>query len=87
MKTDRYTKLILTIIALCLMVICLNGIPSEKQVQAQSGRYQIQPGGSGSVFLLETSTGKVTVYVDIGNDWTSGKGWEARPVPPNAMAR
>ncbi len=83
MRIDRFTKFILTTIAICLVVICLNGIPSGKQVQAQGGRYAIQPGGSGSVYLLETSTGKITIYVDVGNDWTGGRGWEARPVTPS----
>ena len=80
MKTDRYTKAMLTIIALCLLWICANGVPTST-AQAQGGPYAIHGDGNG-VFRVDTRTGEIVTFVDIGNDPRSGKGWELRAVTP-----
>ena len=60
MKVDRYTKLVLTIIAACLVWICLNGIPAAT-AQAQNDRFAIS--AAGHTFLrayrLNVSTGEI----------------------------
>ena len=60
MKVDRYTKLVLTIIAACLVWICFNGIPTAT-AQAQNDRFAIS--AAGHTFLrayrLNVSTGEI----------------------------
>lgn len=62
MKPDRFTKAVLTIIAACLVWICLNGIPSAS-ARAQSDRFAIS--AAGHTFLrayrLNVNTGEVDI--------------------------
>ena len=37
--TDRYTRVVLTIVALCLVWICMRDVELVKPAQAQMGRY------------------------------------------------
>lgn len=60
MKTDQYTRTVLTVIALCLVWIAVNGVPSV-DVQAQGGNFQISSTQYG-VFRVEAETGDITYF-------------------------
>jgi len=80
MKADRYTKVVLTIIALCLIWIVAHGIPSAS-VQAQGGRFSLATAvtDASSVFRLNNDTGDITIFVRSGMDALRDR-WDSRVI-------
>ena len=77
---DKVTRILLTVIALCLLWMCFKG-PGASSLAAQEGAFAIQADGN-VVYRLNTRTGEIVVFVDVGNDPRSGRGWEERAVTP-----
>lgn len=64
MKSVRYLKVVLTVIAVCLVWICLRDLVIVEPAHAfgeSSGRYQIAAGQS-LAFRLDTETGQICSY-------------------------
>ena len=74
MKTDLYTKAVLTVIALMLAVIACNQYINPRvtaQAQAQSGFSSVQFSYDGGMYFFDSRTGEV---------WFYGTSAQARPV-------
>lgn len=67
MKSVRYLKVVLTVIAACLVLICLRDVSLIRTASAKvdliPGRYQIAATGTKVVFRIDTLTGQVCAYV------------------------
>ncbi len=72
MKSVRYLKVVLTVIAACLVLICLRDISLVRTASAKvdmiPGRYQIATGGTAAAFRIDSLTGQICVY-----DYTKSK--------------
>jgi hypothetical protein len=66
MKSIRYLKVVLTVIAACLALICLRDVSlvatASAKVDLLPGRYQIAALHTASVARLDTLTGQVCIY-------------------------
>ena len=62
MKTDRYTKVVLTIMPACLVWVSLNGVPTPT-AQAQSGRFAISAAGHNFLraYRVNVNTGEMDI--------------------------
>jgi hypothetical protein len=66
MRSVRYLKVVLTVIAACLALICLRDVSlvavASAKVYVMPGRYQITP-GNGFVFRVDSLSGQVCTYM------------------------
>ncbi len=66
MKSVRYLKVVLTVIAACLALICLRDVSlvatASAKVDMIPGRYQIAALHTASVARVDTLTGQVCIY-------------------------
>jgi hypothetical protein len=67
MQSDRYLKAVLTVIAACLVLICLNLVSSANATSEPSGKYFIAGGGERHIYRLDTDSGEVCVLI-IGTE-------------------
>ena len=58
---DRYSRVALTVIALCLVWLCVN--TSTRTVRASEGMYAIEASAGGGFYRLNTQTGDVWACV------------------------
>ena len=68
---DRYTKVVLTVIAACLVWIVARDVPLVPEAQAQDGATQVEVVGwsAGSLSIGSWSAGRLDVAIDsIGRD-------------------
>ncbi len=63
MQSDRYLKAVLTVIAACLVLICLNLVSSANAASGSSGKYFIAGGGERHIYRLDTDSGEVCVLI------------------------
>ena len=63
MQSDRYLRVVLTVIAVCLVWICLNLVSSANAASGPSGRYFIAGGGERHIYRLDTDSGQVCVFM------------------------
>ena len=67
MKSVRYLKVVLTMIAACLALICLRDVSlvavASAKVDMIPGRYQITGSGNGFVFRVDSLSGQVCTYM------------------------
>jgi hypothetical protein len=70
MKSVRYLKVVLTVIAACLALICLRDVSlvavASAKVDVMPGRYQIAALDTTSVARVDTLTGQVCLYTGEG---------------------
>ncbi len=75
MKSVRYLKVVLTVIAACLVLICLRDISlvgaASAKVDMLPGRYQIAATGTGIAFRIDTLSGQVCSYGLGETDFTA----------------
>ena len=66
MRSVRYLKVVLTVIAACLALICLRDVSlvaaASARVDTIPGRYQIANSGNGLVVRVDGLTGQVCTY-------------------------
>ena len=67
MKSIRYLKVVLTVIAACLALICLRDISlvgtASAKVDMLPGRYQIAVSDKDLAFRVDSLSGQVCVYM------------------------
>ena len=67
MKSIRYLKVVLTVIAACLALICLRDVSlvavASAKVDMIPGRYQFEGSGEGFVFRVDSLSGQVCTYM------------------------
>jgi hypothetical protein len=63
MQSDRYLKAVLTVIAVCLVLICLNLVSSANATSEPSGKYFIAGGAERHVYRLHTDSGEICVFM------------------------
>jgi hypothetical protein len=81
MKPDRYTKSVLTVIALMLTVIaCKSVVSPEKTAQAQGQYAGIQYAGHGEFF--DTHTGGLWAYTFAHDEFSKTDSSKIIRVPP-----
>jgi hypothetical protein len=63
---DRYTKVVLTVIAACLVWIVARDVPLVSEAQAQNGVTQVEVVGwsAGSLSIGSWSAGRLDVAID-----------------------
>lgn len=75
MKSIRYLKVVLTMIAVCLVLICLRDVSlvgtASAWGDAAPGRYQVTGDGKGLAFRLDSLSGQVCTYVVGAKDFES----------------
>lgn len=73
MKSVRYLKVVLTVIAACLVLICLRDISFIRTASAKTdwipGRYQVVSGGGGGAFRVDSLSGQVCTYIAAKSDF------------------
>jgi hypothetical protein len=66
MRSVRYLKVVLTVIAACLALICLRDVSlvaaASARVDTIPGRYQIANSSNGFVVRVDSLTGQVCTY-------------------------
>ncbi len=72
MKSVRYLKVVLTVIAACLALICLRDVSlvavASAKVDTIAGRYQIASSSKDFVFRVDRLTGQVCTYTASQDD-------------------
>jgi len=94
MKVDRFTKIVLSLIAVLLFLNLISGVFVSKPVLAQQekaaiGRYQISSwaasvgtyGHHSGYFIVDTTTGKVVDSHEEAHDITRGLQKGGTPLP------
>ena len=77
---DRYTKLVLTVIAICLVWICARDVPIVREAQAQTGTRSVQvTNWPSTVYVASRNTLRVNLE-RIGGE-PLGTDSEAPPLP------
>jgi hypothetical protein len=75
MKSVRYLKVVLTVIAACLVLICLRDVSLIRTASAKTdwipGRYQVVADGQGVAFRVDSLSGQVCTYVATMSDFQS----------------
>lgn len=76
MAVDRYTKAVLTVIALCLVWLSFGGSSLPTRVNAQGGEQRVIVAG----WMDENGTVR-----PLPAAYWAGKGEPGKPVPPSAL--
>jgi hypothetical protein len=63
MQSDRYLRAVLTVIAVCLVWICLQLVDTASAFGGSQGTYQIAVGGQQVAYRLNTESGQVCTYL------------------------
>jgi hypothetical protein len=73
MKSVRYLKVVLTVIAACLALICLRDVSLIRTASAKTdwipGRYQVVAVEAGFAFRIDSLSGQVCTYLATGSDF------------------
>jgi hypothetical protein len=73
MKSVRYLKVVLTVIAVCLVLICLRDVSLARTASAKTdwipGRYQIVSISNGIAVRIDSLSGQVCTYVATATDF------------------